>query len=278
MLSDDDELDHSVAVDGIPVAGESGLAEHEVAELVGRGCGIPEPCLGELFLRACLLEEVGHVAVVLEVDDALGADDVFGPVAGYEAVEAVEVEGEAAEIDHCLYAILFGFALAVVMVVMMSVFMFMFVLMFMLVVFVMVMMVVFMFMLMVFMLMVVILVDGLLELADPGSGCSSFLEVEGALPEEKLGVDIGIVALDDLGAGLDGADDAADMSELVGGDFRRLVEEDDVAELDLLDDEVFDILFADIAAEGVAAAELAPEAEGVDDGHDASIFFVNLQQ
>ena len=71
VLADDDELLHAVAVDGVPVAGEAGLAEHVAFEFVGRSGGKPLAGFGDALLASGLLEEVRHVGVLLEVHNAL---------------------------------------------------------------------------------------------------------------------------------------------------------------------------------------------------------------
>ena len=95
-------------------------------------------------------------------------------------------------------------------------------------------------------------------------------KVEKAGVEQLREVYVAVVTVDDAGFGLQGADDGADAAGLLGGDFRDFVEQNYVAELDLLDNEVFDVFFVDVLlCEGVAAAKLALHPQGVDDGNDA---------
>lgn len=82
-------------------------------------------------------------------------------------------------------------------------------------------------------------------------------------------VHVGIIAFDDFGTGLQGADNLLDAFQLFGLHFISLVQQDNVAELNLLDDEVFDVLFVDaLACQVVAAGELALQAQGIHHGGD----------
>ena len=61
-----------------------------------------------------------------EVADTFGADDVLGPLGGYEAVKLMDVEGRTAIIDEGADAILFGLTLLIMMMVMVVMAMFLF--------------------------------------------------------------------------------------------------------------------------------------------------------
>ena len=63
ILTDKDELDHAVAVLGIPVACKTGLVLHKLNKLVLGGAGKPKSGLGQLFLHTGLLEEIGRAHV-----------------------------------------------------------------------------------------------------------------------------------------------------------------------------------------------------------------------
>lgn len=194
ILTDKDELDHAVAVLGIPVARKAGLVLHKLHEFVLGGAGKPESGFGKFFLDSCLLEEEGHVGVVLEVQHAFGTDDVRGPMAVDEEVEFVDVESFAAIVHEGLYTVFLSLAFVVMVVVM--------------VVFVAVMLFV---VVAVVMIMVVMMPTrfGLLlvgrcffDLMHPGCRCGHVLEVEKAGVEQLGKVDIAIVALYDTGFGL----------------------------------------------------------------------------
>jgi hypothetical protein len=99
MYPNEYNLLHAVAIGGIPVvlqplvAGQDGLQF-----LLGHG-GIPLASLMQGHLSACLLKEVAHVLLALEITHALGTDDAFGPLASNEVVEITKVE-RAAAIEH----------------------------------------------------------------------------------------------------------------------------------------------------------------------------------
>ena len=92
VYPDEHYLLHAVAIGGIPVvlqplvAGQDGLQF-----LLGHG-GIPLARLVQRYLSACLLKEIAHVLLALEIAHALGADDAFGPLASNEVVEITKVE------------------------------------------------------------------------------------------------------------------------------------------------------------------------------------------
>ena len=125
VLTDENNLLHAVAVLFVPVAKQAWLLLHQLDKIfLGRG-GIPLSGFGELLLHACLLEEVGHVAVVAEVAHAFGADNVLRPAGGDEVIQLVDVEGRSAVVYKRADAVFFhlsAFVVVVVMVVMMSFF------------------------------------------------------------------------------------------------------------------------------------------------------------
>ena len=57
------------------------------------------------------------------------------------------------------------------------------------------------------------------DLIDPGGRGGHFIEIEHAGVEQALEVDVAVVALDNLGLGLNGTDNLADTAELVGRNF-----------------------------------------------------------
>ena len=60
------------------------------------------------------------------------------------------------------------------------------------------------------------------------------------------------------------------MCRLFVGHFRNLVQQNDVAELDLFDNKILDVFFVDIAfCERVSAVEFVEKSEGVDNSHYA---------
>ena len=106
---------------------------------------------------------------------------------------------------------------------------------------------------------------GVLQLVDPGGGGGYLLEVELLGMDELLEGHITIVALDDVGLGLDGADNLANLCQLLARHLGSLVQQDGVAELNLLDDQILNILLVDVGAQQVVAAlELVAHTQGID--------------
>ena len=125
-------------------------------------------------------------------------------------------------------------------------------------------------MIIVIMIVVIVVIVVAFDLGDPGCGGCHPVEVEHARVQELVEVDLAVVAGDDLGLGLEGMDDALHAAELLGRDFGGLVEQDDVAELDLLDHQVLDVLFVYVLPlQGLAAIEFVLHPQGVHDRHDA---------
>ena len=99
MLTNEHDFLHAVSILFIPVGTQGSIAFHHLCQLfLGHG-GKPLACLSDADLLACLLEEVTHVHLVLEVADAFGADDALRPFAGYEFIEESEVEGATTVIE-----------------------------------------------------------------------------------------------------------------------------------------------------------------------------------
>lgn len=248
VLADEYELDHAVAVFGIPVAGKAGLVLHELHEFFFGSTGKPESGFGELFLYAGLFEEIRHVGVVLEVDDAFGADYIRRPVSVDEEVEFVDVESFAAIVYECLYAVFFSFAFVVVVMMVAAVTFFVLVV---VVVFVVLMLVVVL--VLMFVVMMLVMTAGLsfffvgrrfFDFMHPCRRGGYVFEVEKAGVEKVGKVYVAVVAFDYASFGLDSTYDSAYSSGLVGCYFGNLVEEYDIAEFDLFDDKVLDVFFA----------------------------------
>ena len=104
----------------------------------------------------------------------------------------------------------------------------------------------------------------------PGSRGGHLVEVELASVDELLQRHVAVVALNDFGLGLQGADNLVHLRQLVLRHLRCLVEQDDVAELYLLYDQVLNVLVVDVLPEQAAAtAKLVAHAQCVDHGDDA---------
>ena len=256
VLADEDEFLHAVAELVIPITTKARVLGHELLEFVFRHRGVPLTSVADADLFASLFKDVAGILFVVEVADAFGTDDALGPFAGYELVEESEVERTTAIVDVGSDAVFFSFALIVVMMVMM--------------VMMLVTMMVLVLMMMLVLIVVVILVVMLLHFLNPSSRSSYSVEVEHVGIQYLIEFYVAIVAVDDFGLGLEGADDLPDASQFLRADLSGLVQQHDVAEFNLLDDEVFDILFVDVLARQIqSAAKLVPHAEGIDDGHDA---------
>ena len=74
------------------------------------------------------------------------------------------------------------------------------------------------------------------------------VEVEQVGVDDFVKVYVAVVAFQNLGLRLQGTHDLLDMGKLFGGDLGGLVDEDDVAELYLLDDEVLKVFLVDVLA------------------------------
>lgn len=276
VLANEDELLHAVAELVVPVTAEAGILLHELLQFVLRHRGVPLAGITDADLLAGLLKDVAGIFFVLEVADTLGADDALGPFASHELVEESQIEGTATIVDIGANAVFLSLALIVVMVVVM-VFVAMMVFVLMMVFIVLVMMFVVVVMVMMLMLVVVIViifiiifVVVLLDLLNPGGGSCYSVEVEHVGIQDLIKLYVAVVAVDNLGLGLKGSYDFTDAPQFLRADLGGLVQEHDVAEFNLLDDEVLNILLVDVlAGEVETAAELVSHAEGIDDGHDA---------
>ena len=104
----------------------------------------------------------------------------------------------------------------------------------------------------------------------PGSAGGYIIKVESVGVEYLVEVHIAVVAGNDLRFGLYGADDCRQVVELTRADLRGFVEQDLVAELNLLNHEPFDILLAYmLLLQTVAATELVTHAQCINHGYDA---------
>ena len=96
------------------------------------------------------------------------------------------------------------------------------------------------------------------------------VKVEEVGLDDFVEVNVTVVTVDDFCLWLYGSDNLADASEFIGFHLAGFVEKDDVAELNLLYDEVFNIVFFDILSGKLESSfEFVFHAEGIDDGDDA---------
>ena len=265
VLADEDKFLHAVAELFIPIATETWILLHELLKFVLGHSGVPLAGITDTDLLTSLFKDVAGILFVVEVADTFGADDAFRPFASHEFVKESEVKGTATVIDVGSDAIFLSLTLIMVMVVVMLMSMMVFMMVFIVV------MMVMMFMLIVVVIIIVVLVFVvmLLDLLNPGGRCGNLVEVEHIGIQYLIELYVAIVAVDDLGLGLEGVDDLSDTSQFLWADLCGFVQQHDVAKLNLLDDEVLDILLVDVLARQIqSAAKLVPHAEGIDDSHD----------
>ncbi len=104
----------------------------------------------------------------------------------------------------------------------------------------------------------------ILNFLNPGSRSSHFIEVEHVGIQQSVKVYVAVVTLYDLGLGLNGTDNLTDSSQLMRRYLRSLVQQDDVAELNLLDNKILNIILLEVGAKEVAAvAKLIAHAQCV---------------
>ena len=268
VLADEDKFLHAVTELFIPIATETWVLLHELLEFVLGHRGVPLACIADADLFASLLKDVAGILFVVEIADTFGTDDALGPFASYKLVEEPEVKGTATVVDIGSDAVFLSLTLIVVMmVVVMLVTMMVFMLMMVFIVVMMVMML--MLIVVVIIIVVLVFVVMLLDLLNPGGRCGNLVEVEHIGIQYLIELYVAIVAVDDLGLGLEGVDDLSDTSQFLWADLCGFVQQHDVAKLNLLDDEVLDILLVDVLARQIqSAAKLIPHAEGIDDSHD----------
>ena len=263
MLADEDEFLHAVTELVIPVAAEAWVLLHELLEFVLRHRGIPLAGISDADLFASLFENVAGIFLVVEIADSFGADDALGPFAGHELVEESEVEGTATVVDVGADAVFLGLALIVVMMVVMLMAMMVFVLMLMMMLVLIVVVIIIIF------FIIVVLIVMLFNLLNPSSRGGYGVEVEHIGIQYLIEFHVTIVAVDDFGLWLEGADDLSDAAQFLWADLGGFVQQHDIAELNLLDDEVLDVLLVDVLARQIqSAAKFVPHAKGIDDGHD----------
>ena len=119
MLADEDEFLHTVAELVIPIATEAWILLHELLEFIFGHRGVPLASVADADLFAGLFKDVAGILFVVEVADALGANDALGPFASYEFVEEPEVKGTAAIVDVGSDAVFLSLTLVMVMMMVM---------------------------------------------------------------------------------------------------------------------------------------------------------------
>ena len=206
MLTDKHQLLHAVAILWVPILLKLRIHRHHIFQLVLRHRGIPLSYITQRHLAACLFEDVARIFLALEVADALGTDDALRPLASHEFVEQSEVQRPTGIIDKRADAVLLRLALIVMVVVMMVMFMLVLVFMFMMVMFVLIVVII---------IVVIIVVVVTFYLLNPGGRGSHFVEVKLLGMNQTVEVNVAVVALDDIGLGLNGTDNLAHLAQLL---------------------------------------------------------------
>ena len=123
---------------------------------------------------------------------------------------------------------------------------------------------------MVFLFVEILLLVFAFHFLNPSGGCGHFHEVEHPRVQNLLERHVAIVAIYNLGFGLEGVNYLTDAAQFARLHFCSLVQQYDVAELNLLYHQVLNVLIAYVLLQQVhARAELVFHAQGVHHGHDA---------
>ena len=274
ILPDEDNLDHTVAIDRIPILTQILVPAHHLLKLILRHRGEPQTGVLDGFLHSGLLEEVALVLLVRKIAQTLGPDHVLRPLFGDEPVELVDVQRLTAIIDKGPDVIFLDFAtLVIVMLVP-------------LVPLVVVLVVVFLVMMVMFMpvmilIVVIVIMISFVALSfdgvDPSRRSSRLIEIEHPGVQKFVKIDVSIVALEDRHFRIQSLHYAADPAKLLGLHLGRLVQKHDVAELDLLDHKILKVILLQIVLlESVPAGELTLHPQSVHNG-DYAIEFRNIR-
>ncbi len=214
---------------------------------------------------------------------------------GDEVVKFVHIEGRAAAVNECSDAVLFSLTLFIVVmvvmvVVMMPVLLLIVVIVVMVLVFVViviivivvvvVMMLVFVVIVVVMMVLLVLVVVIIviivtlvvvgLNAFNPTCRACNIVVIKEIGVKNLLKRHVAEVALYNLRLWLEGTDNRLDSLPFLRRNLGRLVQKHNVAELNLLNEKVLDVLLADVIHhEGVSAVELALHPHSVDHSHDA---------
>ena len=107
-------------------------------------------------------------------------------------------------------------------------------------------------------------------LLNPGSRCGNAVEIKHIGVQDLVEVYVAVVTLYNLCFGLQCAHNLTYAPQFLGSHLGGLVQQHDVAELNLLDDEVFDVFLVNIRArKQLSALELIAHTQGINHGDDA---------
>ena len=105
---------------------------------------------------------------------------------------------------------------------------------------------------------------------NPGGRSGNAVKIEHVGVQNLVEVDITIITFDNLSLGLQSTDNGTDASQFLFIHFCSFVQQYDVAEFNLLDDQIFDILFTDVrACEQSTSFKFITHAQGIDHCCDA---------
>ena len=122
-------------------------------------------------------------------------------------------------------------------------------------------------------MLIFIVIIRILDGFDPAGRFHGLLKIETSCIEDIGDFDLGVVGFNDLGACLQAADDLFQKTELLRCDHVHFIEEDGVAELELLDEKILDIFFLDgILGQASAVLKFVVHARAVDDSDDVVKF------
>ena len=125
------------------------------------------------------------------------------------------------------------------------------------------------FIVVIIMLFIIVLFVMVFNLINPCRRCSDLVEIEHVSVQQLVEIDIAIVALYYLGLGLKCSDNAMYTAQFVGRDFGSLVEQNDIAEFNLLDDKILYIIFIQIGSQQViTSGKLVLHTQCVDNSDD----------
>ena len=123
-----------------------------------------------------------------------------------------------------------------------------------------------------FMLIFIVIIR-ILDGFDPAGRFHGLLKIETSCIEDIGDFDLCVVGFNDLSACLQAADDLFQKTELLRRDHVHFIEEDGVAELELLDEKILDIFFLDgILGQASAVLKFVVHARAVDDSDDVVKF------
>lgn len=289
MLTYEDEFLHTVTILLVPVAEHVRILFHELCKLLWRHSCIPLSCIAERYLLACLFEDVALMLLIVEIAETLCSDDALWPATSHKLIKQVNPHWAASYINvcadavflclACLFVVMAMSACAAFWVIMMVMMMLMLMVVLMMVlVFVLMLMMMFAFMIvlmMVLMMMMMLffllyLIKMLLHFSHPCGRSHHTVEVEHIGVENLSELHVTIVTLYYLSFWLESADYLLHSSEFFWRNLISLVEQDDVAELNLLYYEILYVILLNVLTEEIeTATKLILHAESINHGHNA---------